>query len=67
MPRIIRAKYEDGVLKPLEKLELKEGEEVIVRVEKIGDRGKVIERFYGLLGSADKELLEEFMLEAESQ
>ena len=55
------------MMNPLERLELKEGEEVIVRVEKIGDRGKVIERFYGLLGSADKELLEEFMLETESQ
>ncbi|RLG75260.1 MAG: hypothetical protein DRO12_05740 [Thermoprotei archaeon] len=34
MARIIRAKYENGVLKPLEKLDLEEGEEVIVRVEK---------------------------------
>ena len=34
MARSIRAKYENGVLKPLEKLDLKEGEEVIVRVEK---------------------------------
>jgi len=34
MARAIRARYEDGVLKPLEKLELEEGEEVIVRVEK---------------------------------
>ena len=54
-------------MNPLKRLELKDGEEMIVRVEKIGDRGKVIERFYGLLRSADKELLEEFMLEAESQ
>ncbi len=30
MARIVRARYEDGVLKPLEKLDLKEGEEVIV-------------------------------------
>ncbi|MCS7385813.1 MAG: antitoxin family protein [archaeon GB-1867-005] len=34
MARAIRAKYENGVLKPLEKLDLEEGEEVIVRVEK---------------------------------
>ena len=34
MARAIRARYENGVLKPLEKLELEEGEEVIVRVEK---------------------------------
>jgi len=55
------------MMNPLERLELKEDEEVIVRVEKIGDREKVIEHFYGLLGSADKELLEEFMLGAESR
>jgi len=30
MARIVRARYENGVLKPLEKLDLKEGEEVIV-------------------------------------
>ncbi len=28
--RVIRARYEDGVLKPLDKLDLREGEEVIV-------------------------------------
>jgi len=30
MARIVRARYENGVLKPLEKLDLKEGEEVVV-------------------------------------
>jgi len=30
MARIVRARYENGVLKPLEKLDLREGEEVIV-------------------------------------
>ena len=48
-------------MNPLERLEFKDGEEVTVRMEKIGDREKVIEQ------SADKELLEEFMLEAESR
>jgi predicted DNA-binding antitoxin AbrB/MazE fold protein len=33
LSKAIRAKYEKGVLKPLEPLELSEGEEVIVRVE----------------------------------
>ena len=31
---IIRAVYEDNVLKPLEKLDLKEGEEVEIEVKK---------------------------------
>ena len=50
----------------LERLELKEGKEVMVR-GKIGYRGKVIKRFYGLLRPADKELLEEFVLKTESR
>ncbi|MEB3845099.1 MAG: antitoxin family protein [Desulfurococcales archaeon] len=33
MSRVIRARYEKGVLKPLEKLELEEGEEVEVVLE----------------------------------
>jgi len=53
-------------MNPLERLEPKEGEGMM-RVEKIGDCEKVIEHFYGLLGSADKELLEGFMLEAENE
>ena len=35
MAKIVRARYENGVLKPLEKLDLKEGEEVIVRIEEL--------------------------------
>jgi len=33
MARVIRARYENGVLKPLEKLDFKEGEELIVAVK----------------------------------
>ncbi len=32
MPRIVRVRYEKGVLKPLEPLELREGEEVRIRL-----------------------------------
>ncbi len=34
MPKIIEAIYEDGVFKPLEKVELKNGEKVKLRLEK---------------------------------
>jgi len=37
--RIIRAKYEKGVLRPLEELDLRESEEVIVRIERREVRG----------------------------
>ena len=41
MARVVRAKYEDGVLKPLEKLDLEEGEEVVVKVIRRGLAKKV--------------------------
>ena len=34
MTRIVRARYENGVLKPLEKLDLEEGEEVTVLIRR---------------------------------
>ncbi|MEM4616687.1 MAG: antitoxin family protein [Archaeoglobaceae archaeon] len=33
MPKIIEAVYENGVFKPLEKVEIREGEKVRLRVE----------------------------------
>jgi len=65
--RIIKAKYEKGVLKPLEPVQLREGEEVLVRIERLKDRRRIVDEFYGKRGSAPKELLDEFMLEAEVQ
>ncbi|MHC1628371.1 MAG: antitoxin AF2212-like protein [Candidatus Nezhaarchaeales archaeon] len=40
-----------------------EGEEVIVRVERLEER-RVLRELRGVLGSASKELLDKFMLEA---
>ena len=37
--RVIRARYEDGVLKPLGRLDLREGEEVIVSIEERAAHG----------------------------
>jgi len=34
MARVIRARYENGVLRPLEKLDLEEGEEVTVLIRR---------------------------------
>ena len=67
MSRIIRARYEKGVLKPLEPVEFREGEEVLVRVERLEDRKRIVEEYYGKRGPAPKELLDEFMIEAEAQ
>lgn len=36
--RVIRARYEGGVLRLLGPIQLREGEEVLVRVERLEDR-----------------------------
>jgi len=67
MARVVRARYEGGVLRPLEPVELNEGEEVIIRIERLEERRRIVEEFYGKRGPAPKDLLDEFMLEAEAQ
>jgi len=68
MARVVRARYEGGVLKLLEEVDLGEGEEVVVRIEGLEEgRRKVLEELRGILGPASKELLDRFMLEAEVQ
>ncbi len=67
LSKVVRARYEKGVLKLLEPIQLEEGEEVLVRIESVKDREKIVEKFYGKRGTAPKELLDEFMLEAEAQ
>lgn len=62
MSKSIKARYENGVLKPLDTLELKEGEEVRVRIERsVRDRLKDI---IGILGKSDEEELERYLEEA---
>jgi len=36
MTKVIEVVYEDGVFKPLERVDLKEGEKLIIRIEKQG-------------------------------
>jgi len=57
MSKVIRVRYENGVLKPLEPLELEEGEEILVIVKR--DIRKILKKYRGILGkSSIKELLE---------
>ncbi|PUA32746.1 MAG: hypothetical protein B7O98_04655 [Zestosphaera tikiterensis] len=61
MSKVVRVKYENGVLKPLESLELKEGEEVQVRIERnLRSRLKDI---IGILGRSDEKELEKYLEE----
>ena len=49
MAKIIEAIYENGVFKPLEKVDLKEGERVRLKVEEIS----VVDRVFGILSGKD--------------
>lgn len=63
MSRVIRVKYEKGVLKPLGSADLEEGKEYKVIVE--GDIDELIRKYRGVLG---KSSVEEFRkLEEEAQ
>ncbi|MEM0302532.1 MAG: antitoxin family protein [Archaeoglobaceae archaeon] len=57
MPKIIEAIYEDGVFKPLEKVELKEGEKVKVIA------GDLVGRLKRYRTKVDKDLVLEFISE----
>ena len=63
MSRVIRVRYEKGVLKPLSDIDLEEGKEYKVVVEE--DIDELIRKYRGVLG---KSSIEEFMeLEEEAQ
>ena len=67
MSRVIRVRYEKGVLKPLDSVDFEEGEELLVKVVGIEDRRRVLRKHRGALGHVPKELLDRFILEAEEQ
>ncbi len=65
MSKVIRVRYENGVLKPLEPIELREGEEVRVRIEK--DLRERLKDLIGILGESSEEELERYLKEAWQQ
>ena len=60
MTKTIEVVYEDGVFKPLEKVELKEGTKFPVTVAK----SDLLKKYRGILGKVDEKVLKEFELEA---
>jgi len=62
MSRVVKARYENGVLKPLESLELEEGEIVRVRIER--SLREKLKDIIGMLGKCDDEELERYLEEA---
>ena len=67
MSKVIRVRYEKGVLKPLDSVDFKEGEELLIKVVRAERKRRVLRKYRGVLGPAPKELLDRFMLEAEEQ
>jgi predicted DNA-binding antitoxin AbrB/MazE fold protein len=64
--KVLRARYENGVLKPLEPVDLKDGEEVIVFIRRRGVR-EVLNKYVGLFGRASVEELKQYEEEAQAQ
>ncbi|NOY11938.1 MAG: antitoxin family protein [Archaeoglobi archaeon] len=50
MPRVIEAVYENGVFKPLEKVNLKEGEKVRIQIE---SAESILQEVFGILRGKD--------------
>ena len=66
MSKVIRVRYERGVLKPLEPVELQEGEELVVFIRK-HRVSEVLDKYVGLFGKASIEELRKYEEEAQSQ
>ena len=65
MSRTIRVQYEKGVLRPLEPVDLREGEEVRIKIERsVRERLKDL---IGILGESSEEELERYLAEAWQQ
>ena len=66
MLKVIRVKYEKGVLKLLEPVELEEGEELVIFIRK-RRVSEVLEKYVGIFGRASVEELKKYEEEAQAQ
>jgi len=64
--KVLRARYENGVLKPLEPVDLRDGEEVIVFIRRRSVR-EVLDKYVGLFGEGGVEELKQYEEEAQAQ
>ncbi|MEB3766090.1 MAG: antitoxin family protein [Desulfurococcales archaeon] len=64
MSKVIKVKYEKGVLKPLGNVDLEEGKEYKVIVEDIDE---LIKKYRGVLGKSSVEEFRELEEEAQAQ
>jgi predicted DNA-binding antitoxin AbrB/MazE fold protein len=65
LSRVIKVKYRGGVLVPEEPLDLEEDKEFIVKIIDVEKRKRVLEKYRGILGRVDQEVLDDAIEEAE--
>jgi len=65
LSRVVRVRYENGVLKLLDKVDLREGREYKVVIEE--DLDELIKRYRGVLGKSSSEEFRELEEEAQAQ
>ena len=65
--RVVEAIYENGVLKPLEKLDLREGQRVRIEIIEERDVEVLLRRYRGCLGKASYEELRRLEEEVQFQ
>jgi len=66
LTKAIRVIYEMNVFKPLEPVDLREGEERIAVLVPVGEeRRRILRKYRGVLGRATQEEIEELLAEAE--
>ena len=65
MSKIIIVRYRGGVLVPEKPLELEECKEFLVKIIDLEDRRRILEKYRGILGRVEQELVEEAIEEAE--
>ncbi len=65
MSKVIRVRYRGGVLVPEKPLDLEEGRELLVKIIDVEEKRRILEKYRGILGRVEPELVEEAIEEAE--
>jgi len=65
LSKVIRVRYRGGVLVPEKPLELEEGREFLIKIIDVERRRRILEKYRGILGRVEQELVEEAIEEAE--
>jgi len=65
LSKVIKAKYKGGALIPEEPLDIEDNKELFIKIIDVEERKRILEKYRGVLGSVDPELLEEAIEEAE--